>query len=321
MDPKAQELAERIISGDETVAARVISMIEDGEEEGFLVLSTLYPRTGGAFKIGITGSPGAGKSSIIDRLAYLYGKSGKKIGIIAIDPTSVKSKGAFFGDRLRFKSAEKVEGVFIRSMAHRGFSGGISKAAFGAECVLDALGKDIIIVESVGVGQTELSIYLISDIVVTVFTPDFGDEIQLMKAGLLEIGDVVVMNKMDMPNAEEKAKDLIAYIGDLKKDAPPFIKCSAKKGEGIELLLEVLEEKRREKLGMRREKVKALLLTFIKEELSRGIEKMVEEDPKFNEILHSVQSGKIDPYSASVHFVSELLKDGKMEDYKWRRKG
>ncbi|MCX7857710.1 MAG: methylmalonyl Co-A mutase-associated GTPase MeaB [Deltaproteobacteria bacterium] len=312
------DLAERIISGDEKAASRAISMIENGEETGFEVLSKLYPKTGTSFRIGVTGSPGAGKSTIIDRLAFCYGKKGKKIGVIAIDPTSIKTKGAFFGDRLRLKNAEKIEGIFIRSMAHRGFSGGISKAALGAECILEALGKEIIIVESVGVGQTELSISLISDVVITVLTPDFGDEIQLMKAGLLDIGDIIVMNKMDIPNAEEKAKDIIHYLESIKGEiSVPLVKTIARQGQGVELLIDTLEQEREKKLKEEKEnkeKIKTLVIALIKEEMEKGIEEMMEKNITFNDLLAQVISKKLDPYYMARLVVSNILKNGKLEE-------
>ncbi|MCS7280857.1 MAG: methylmalonyl Co-A mutase-associated GTPase MeaB [Desulfobacterota bacterium] len=308
----ADELANRILSGDERVASRVISLIENGDEKGFQVVSYLYPKTGKAFRIGVTGSTGAGKSTIVDKIALAYGQMGKKIGVIAIDPTSIKSKGAFFGDRLRFKNAEKIEGIFIRSMAHRGFSGGISKAALGAELVLEALGKEIIIVESVGVGQTELGISYVSDVVITVLTPDFGDEIQLMKAGLLDIGDIVVMNKMDLPGAEEKAKDLLAYLESIKKDSQmSVIKVIGKTGEGIERLIKILEKKRETLKEDGIEKTKALVLAFAKEELTKSVEKLIEKDPECVRLIEDVQKRRKDPYSISRMIVSILVGDGR----------
>lgn len=320
LNERAKILAEKISSGDEITASRVISMIENGEDIGFEVLSAIYPSTGRAFRIGITGSPGSGKSTIIDRLAISYVKIGKKVGIIAIDPTSIKSKGALFGDRLRLKSAEKVEGIFIRSMAHRGFLGGIAKAALGAECVLEALGKEIIIVESVGVGQTELSISLISDVVVTVLTPDFGDEIQLMKANLLDIGDVVVMNKMDLKGAEEKAKDLTTYLYDIKKENLPIIKTIASRGEGIEDLLSILEEKRKKGIGDDKKKLKELVLAFLREELMGNLERLIEEDPQFDELLKKVEKRNLDPYSLAKTILTSFFKNGRAEECIWKKK-
>jgi LAO/AO transport system kinase len=319
--PDSKELAQRIISGDEKVASKVISMLENGEDIAFEVISEIYPGTGGAFRIGVTGPPGAGKSTIIDRIATFYGRGGKKIGVIAIDPTSIKSKGAFFGDRLRLKNAEKIDGIFIRSMAHRGFSGGISKAALGAECVLEALGKEIIIVESVGVGQTELSISLISDIVITVLTPDFGDEIQLMKAGLLDIGDVIVMNKMDLMNAEDKVKDVEGYLKSIRREQPlPVIRTIARTGEGIERLFEVIEECRGKKKEGGREKLRSLIFALAKEELSHEIERIMERDSRIDDLLQRVEKRKIDPYSMARSVVQLLLEDGKMEEERWRRR-
>ncbi len=171
-----------------------------------------------------------------------YSRQGRKVGVIAVDPTSAKGSGAFLGDRVRMRNAEKVEGIFIRSMAHRGFPGGIAKATLGAAYVLDSLGKEIILIESIGAGQAEIQISMVCDSVITVFTPDYGDEIQLMKAGLIEIGDIVVMNKTDRPGAIEAAKDIEFYLMSRKDQSwqIPVMTIEARKGKGVEELMAAL---------------------------------------------------------------------------------
>lgn len=312
-----ERLAERILEGDEVTAAKVISMIENGDSVGFEVLSFIFPKTGLSFRIGVTGSPGAGKSTIIDRLAVSYANMGRKVGIIAIDPTSIRTGGTLFGDRIRLKSAERIGGVFIRSMAHRGFQGGIAKAAFGAQCILEALGKEIIIVESVGVGQTELDISLISDVVITVFTPDFGDEIQLMKAGLLDVGDILVINKMDLPDAQKRATDFEMYLATFGRVDwhPPIVKLSARRGEGIEDLVKRIEEKRLDGETNRDEKIRRLILSLIKEEISKKVESLLLRD-EIESLVLEVKEKKRDPYSLSREMVSRILK----EDHRWERR-
>jgi LAO/AO transport system kinase len=300
------ELVKKVLQGDEGSAARLISMIEEGLDEGYEAVSLLFPHTGKAYIIGVTGTPGAGKSTIVDKLAVGYSRRGEKVGVIAVDPTSAKGSGAFLGDRVRMRNAEKVAGIFIRSMAHRGFPGGVAKATLGATYVLDGLGKEIILIESVGAGQTELQISMMCDSVITVLTPDYGDEIQLMKAGLIEIGDVVVMNKADKPGAAEAAEDIEFYLKN-KKDQHwqiPVLAMEARKGKGVEKLLTALDLHRKHTEGdlqgksAKMEKTKQLVLALFKEEAWSAIMKSVHGTADFEEIMQKIQNGTIDPYRA-----------------------
>lgn len=306
------ELVKKVLQGDEGSAARLISMIEEGLDEGYEAVSLLFPHTGKAHVIGVTGAPGAGKSTIVDKLAVSYGRKGKKVGVIAVDPTSAKGSGAFLGDRVRMRDAEKVEGIFIRSMAHRGFPGGVAKATLGATYVLAGLGKDIVLIESVGAGQTEIQISMICDSVLTVFTPDYGDEIQLMKAGLIEIGDVVVMNKADKAGASEAAEDIRFYLKNLG-DQPwqtPVLTMEARKGGGIEGLVEALDLHRRyietnaHGKDRRQRNIRNLVLALFKEEAWSIIMNKMKGETAFEEIMDKTQKGSIDPYRA----VQEVLK-------------
>jgi len=300
------DLVDRILEGDESSVARLISMLEEGKEEGYMAVSLLFPHTGRAHIMGVTGSPGAGKSTIVDKLAFAYGTKGKKVGIIAVDPTSAKGGGAFLGDRIRMRNAEKIEGIFIRSMAHRGFPGGIAKATAGACYVLDSSGKDVIIIESVGAGQADMQISTICDSVITVFTPDYGDDIQLMKAGLIEIGDIVVVNKMDKPGATEVAKDIEFFLVN-RTNQPwhtPVVSIDALKGEGIENLVQALKQHRTfmdrdtHARTIKRDKRKNLVLNLLKEETWNAILNRIEEQVDFSEIMEKVQDGTMDPYKA-----------------------
>ena len=300
------ELVKKVLQGDERSAARLISMIEEGLDEGYEAVSLLFPYTGKAHIIGVTGAPGAGKSTIIDKLAVGYGRQGRKVGVIAVDPTSSKGGGAFLGDRVRMRAAEKEEGIFIRSMAHRGFPGGIAKATIGAAIVLDGLGKEAILIESVGAGQTEIQISMICDSVITVLTSDYGDEMQLMKAGLIEIGDIVVMNKMDKPGTMEAAEDIAHYFAS-RKDKPwqiPVLTMEARKGEGVERLMTILDLHHKymegdvEGKSTKKEKMKQLVLALFKEEVWSSIMKTIQGKAAFEEIIQKVQDGKIDPYKA-----------------------
>lgn len=307
------ELVKKILQGDEGSAARLISMIEDGLDEGYKAVSLLFPHTGRAHVIGVTGAPGAGKSTIVDKLAVSYGRRGGKVGIIAVDPTSAKGSGAFLGDRVRMRNAENVEGIFIRSMAHRGFPGGIAKATLGAAYVLDGLGKEVILVESVGAGQTEAQISMICDSVITVLTPDYGDEIQLMKAGLIEIGDIVVMNKTDKPGAIEAAKDIELYLMS-SRDQPwhiPVMTMEARKGKGVEDLMAVLDLHHKhiksdaQGNSKKKENMKRLVLALFKEDLWSSTLKKIQDETAFEEVIQKAQSGTIDPYKA-VQMVMDL---------------
>lgn len=300
------ELVKKVLQGDEGSAARLISMIEEGHDDGYKAVSLLFPHIGKAHIVGVTGAPGAGKSTIVDKLAASFGRKGGKIGIIAVDPTSIKGGGAFLGDRVRMRDAEKVGGIFIRSMAHRGFPGGIAKATVGAAYVLDGLGKDIILIESVGAGQTEMQISTVCDSVITVLAPDYGDEIQLMKAGLIEIGDIVVMNKMDRPGAMEAAEDIKFYLAN-HKDKPwqtPVLTLEARKGEGVGKLMTALDLHRKflennvQGKAAKKEKIKHLVLTLFKEEAWGLILKKVQGKASFEKIIQKVQDGKVDPYKA-----------------------
>jgi GTPase len=319
------ELVKKVLQGDEGSAARLISMIEEGLDEGYEAVSLLFPHTGKAHVIGVTGAPGAGKSTIVDKLAVSYGRHGKKVGVIAVDPTSAKGTGAFLGDRVRMRDAEKVEGIFIRSMAHRGFPGGIARATVGATYVLDGLGKEVILIESVGAGQTEIQISMICDSVITVLTPDYGDEIQLLKAGLIEIGDIVVMNKADKPGATEAAEDIAFYLMK-RKDQPwqiPVLTMEARKGKGVEKLMAALNlhgkhiEDNLHGKSTKKEKTKQLVLALFKEEAWSAIMKSVQGNADFEEIMRKVQDGTIDPYKA-VRMVLQLAMPGRgrtEEDY------
>ena len=312
------ELVKKVLQGDEGSAARLISMIEEGLDEGYEAVSLLFPHTGKAHIIGVTGAPGAGKSTVVDKLAVSYGRQGGKVGVIAVDPTSAKGSGAFLGDRVRMRDAEKVKGIFIRSMAHRGFPGGVAKATLGAAYVLDGLGKEFILIESVGAGQTEIQISMICDSVITVLTPDYGDEIQLMKAGLIEIGDVVVMNKMDRSGATERAEDIRFFLKN-RKDQPwqiPVMTMEARKGKGIEELMAALKlhrtylENDTQGKSKKKKNIKSLVLALFKEEFWGLTLKRIQGETAFGEVLQKAQDGLIDPYKAVQMGINLALTKG-----------
>ncbi len=300
-------LIEDILNGNEKSAARLISQVEDGRKEAYEALSLLLRYTGkAAHVLGVTGPAGAGKSTLIGRLAVSFTDRGKKVAVIATDPTSIKGKGAFLGDRLRMKEAEQRH-IFIRSMAHRGYPGGIAKATAGAVCVLEGLGKDLIILESVGAGQSEKELFYLCDTVITLFTPDYGDDIQLMKAGLMEIGDIIAINKADKPGAVDAQSALSSYSSEMPRSNGwnvPVLLMQANRGEGCDALVQAIEthwrnlddnDKRKQKKG---EKTEVFLLALLKEELWKKFTDKLGENSTFRRVVEDVRAGKTDPYSA-----------------------
>jgi LAO/AO transport system kinase len=234
----AARMIELLISGDRKTVARAISQVENDTPLAKDLLKSVYGRTGRAYRVGITGPPGAGKSTLTNKLARYYRLQHKKIGIIAVDPTSPFTGGALLGDRVRMSDVELDEGVFIRSMASRGSLGGLSKKAKEAADILDAAGYDLVLMETVGVGQSELDIAGAADTTVVVLVPESGDGIQAMKAGLMEIADFFVLNKSDRPGADQAVMSLKMILGFRAHDAeswmPDVLKTQASDGKGIE---------------------------------------------------------------------------------------
>lgn len=238
MSPTTATIIEQLLKGDRKTVARAISQVENDTSLSKSLLKNVYLRTGRAYRVGITGPPGAGKSTLTNKLARYYRLQEKKVGIIAVDPTSPFTGGALLGDRVRMSEVELDEGVFIRSMASRGSLGGLSKKAKEAADVLDAAGYDVVMMETVGVGQSELDIASAADTTVVVLVPESGDGIQAMKAGLMEIADFFVLNKADRPGAEQAVMSLKMILGFRSHTSeswmPDVLKTQANEGKGIE---------------------------------------------------------------------------------------
>ncbi len=234
------ELARRIVAGEVRAAARLMRGIEDGGAGAFEVLDELYPHTGGAYIVGVTGAPGAGKSTLVDALIEAFRQRGSTVGVVAIDPTSPITGGAILGDRVRMLRHCTDDGVFIRSVATRGWLGGLARAALGIIHIMDAMGKDLILVETVGIGQQEVDVTRLADTSLFVLTPDSGDSIQMMKAGILEVADIFVINKSDQEGALLVKKELQAMLNTssarLDEHQRPIVMTEAVNGRGVDEL-------------------------------------------------------------------------------------
>ncbi|PLX38898.1 MAG: methylmalonyl Co-A mutase-associated GTPase MeaB [Deltaproteobacteria bacterium] len=307
--------AEKALEGNQLAGARLIRLLEEGDPNGVEELKTIYPHTGRAFILGLTGPPGAGKSTLTDRIISEIRKRGKKVGVIAIDPSSPFSGGAILGDRIRMQRHSTDEGVFVRSMATRGHLGGLSKATFEGSLVLDAMGYDVIIIETVGVGQDEVDIVDLAHTTAVVSLPGMGDDIQAMKAGILEIGDIFIVNKADKPGADEVVKQLNVML-EMRDHSdsswmPPVIKTIAAKGVGIEELVDNFFLHRQHLLdsGLLSKRVEERQQRFftdlVKEIAYNKIKDALTGNEELKRILKSLRAREIDPYSA----VNEILKN------------
>ncbi|HEY0077057.1 MAG TPA: methylmalonyl Co-A mutase-associated GTPase MeaB [Pyrinomonadaceae bacterium] len=311
---ESETLLSRILAGEPRAVARAISKVEDGAADAFELMKAVYPRTGQGLVVGITGAPGAGKSSLVDRLAGLYRQRGERIGIVAVDPSSPFSGGAILGDRIRMQTLGLDPGVFIRSMATRGNLGGLARATVDAVAILDAAGYAKIIVETVGVGQDEVEIVKTADVSVVVLVPGMGDDIQAIKAGIMEIGDVFVINKADRDGVLRTEKELEALLSLAHRPDmwhPPIVKTVATENKGLEELADAVESYRQFQTGETASRVRRTaiarwrILELLRERLLARALEADGADAQLDTLAAEVADKRRDPYSA----VEEILKE------------
>lgn len=317
---KTEEIVKGVLAGNRRSIAKAITLIENNKEPmAQELVAEIYPHTGKAHIIGLTGAGGAGKSTLIEKIVKEYRRRGKTVGVVAVDPTSPFTGGALLGDRIRMQELCMDRGVFIRSMATRNYAGGISKATKDAVRILDAAGKDIVIVETVGAGQSEVEIIKVAQTIIMVHAPGLGDDIQAIKAGIMEIADIFVVNKADREGADKAVMDLQSNLQLNNKEQlwkPPVLKTIALTGEGVSEVIEKVE-KHRCFLEGNRECKKASMSTRAETELVEAIREIVtnslieelKRDGHLDQLVHEIVERKTDPTSAARRLLKKVLKN------------
>jgi LAO/AO transport system kinase len=311
-------LVDGVSGGDTRAVARAITLVENRDPLAYELVRELYPRTGGAAVVGFTGPPGVGKSSLIACVVALLRGDGKRVGVVSVDPSSPFSRGALLGDRIRLADHFLDEGVFIRSMSTRGHLGGVSEATLQALLVLDAAGMDVLLLETVGVGQSEVEVASLADTVLLVLQPGSGDSIQALKAGVMEIPDVIVINKSDHPAARtmrSEIRSVLALDADTSRRVP-IVETEAFRSEGIaELWQAVLEHREHlEKHGgleaRRREAIEHEIVAVAVSQARRRLEEALERDPELRRLLDEVHARRLDPLTATREISERVLGEG-----------
>ncbi len=308
------DLAQEVIKGNHRAIARAISLVENNRGAAQKMMKKIFPYTGKSLVVGITGSPGSGKSTLVDQMISILRKNGKRIGIVAVDPSSPFTGGAILGDRIRMMRHSADPEIFIRSMAARGHLGGVAKATGEAIAILEAAGKNFVLVETVGVGQDEVEVVKLADIVIVILIPGAGDEIQAFKAGIMEIADIFVLNKADSPEAERTERQLRAVLdlGFEGEAIPPVIKTVATEGEGVDLLVteidRLVKNKSQEFLDSRKKRlISWMLKDIISEKIYQAVTQNVQAS-EFESLVERIYKREIDPYTVADEIVGRLKK-------------
>ena len=316
--PTVEELVERLLAGNRRALSRLLTLIENDAPAGRRALAQLYPRSGVAHTVGLTGSAGSGKSTLSGALARVLRGRGKTLGIVAIDPTSPFSQGAILGDRIRMQDLTSDPGVFLRSMATRGNLGGLAPSTAGVVTALDAFGKDVVLVETVGAGQDEVEVAAMADTTVVVVTPGTGDDVQAMKAGIMEIADILVVNKCDLPNADLLARQLASIVDAAPGYGPlggarrtPILKTAGGLNEGVDALADAIEEHRAyiAQAGVReqhrREQARHQVLALARQRLLDRLLAQQASDGRLDALVERVARRTLDPHSAADELIGE----------------
>ena len=317
MADSIQTWAEKVLAGDRRAVARAISAVETGNTLGTELLKKLFPSSGKAEVIGVTGSPGAGKSTLVEKLAGEYRRAGARVGIVAVDPTSPFSGGALLGDRIRMQGLSSDKGTYIRSMATRGQLGGLAPTTHDVVTILDAAGCDVVLIETVGVGQDEVEVARLADATALLLVPGMGDDVQAFKAGVMEIADLYVINKADLPGADRVEQEVAAMLSMAsRKDGwrPPIVKATATTGSGIAEVRQAFEqfrsfqEQSAGKEKRRRGYWRSRLLELLRRNLFDTVTRERLRDGSLEQFVEDLLQHRADPYSLVEKIVAESVK-------------
>ena len=313
-----ERLVDAVCAGDRRALARAITLVENGDPLAYEVVADVYPRTGHAYSVGLTGPPGVGKSSLVSALIRLVRAGGNSVGVISVDPSSPFTQGALLGDRIRLSDHFLDPEVFIRSMGTRGHHGGLAETTLQALLVLDAAGKDVVFLETVGTGQSEVGVLSIADTVVLALMPGSGDSIQALKAGIMEIPDVIAINKLDHPMAKTMLNEVrqVLALGPKTGWTPPIVLTEAVRGEGVETLWEKIGEHRAwlesegELERRRRRNLAQEVFAVASARARRHIEGAVLDEPELRRLLDAVQERRLDPLTAVRAILEQVFHIG-----------